>query len=1069
MKIDNIIVSNENINNLTATISFDITDLPSGSRVNVFIRMNDDDYQLILENQRATTVTRSLKGLKLGINYINIKIANDEDEYISEPIMIKLKTIPSIEGLECVYSDSTGKFILNFTIVGDESFTYNVALRLDNEENYSEIMQGHLKGKKSYESKSSMGYHECQLKVYDDYDEFETDIFLFEIANQIPIISKVLVEDVGNYKVKIYYAVKDIEGSKLTHKLIIDGMPTTIKPNKTNDFYSYETSTLSAGAYEGFIEISDGMDLVQSDAFIITIFETPMDERETLKQAKDKYDIAYQSLKDIILSVVADGIFNYDVENEIIQKAQENYTKAYSEFNRIVQKSIDIIGTNKVSTTKQDLETQIFEVDGAVKSLENTMSSVFKDGVLSDAEKKVLRNDLDLIAKEKVDIDRDYNALYNNEDLIGSSKENLKRSYDLFVIAHNNLVLDVNDLIKGNGIVDDADRNNISALFESWRTALGDYRDSSLKAIDAIAKKKADDSSDTVDKKWAEIVLDPDTGIQAQVGDLQTTVSGQSNRIANVEITAASISSTVSSVQTNVTNLGTRVTNTETKITQLDNKITSSVTEDDVKSIIEQSPTEIRYGFNDISDYVTISTSGLTVNRGSVACDLLCTPSGHDPIIKLFGSDGNCAIDATKRYNSGWGTAIRLKWDDYNYYYISDNVATIYQYGYESFMFQTDSTYRDKSKIMTPNGTLVFDGSNSYDIYDNVNKRLTYQGVPIVLQKSKFVETASVGGGGSWYEKDRPGSGLYFASGTTIGMYAGKNTSSTATGMFTFFWDSDSNPVMRASHTSKNLCFGINGLYYGGSLVLTDSNFSTYCAKSSHTHSNYSTTSHTHSNYASSSHTHSYASTSHTHSGYMPTDSSTTLWSGSHSPYRTLAYNLGWSSERWQQVAARDIYADYCSASDVNFKENIKYLKSDNVSLFSSDEEEDLLKPNEETNINLGITSSDLYEFTKNELRLCEYNYTDDYSRNSETGEVIRTNFENKLGFIAQDIRNTKVGNLIVGEWEGQLSYNLNNYVSVLGGALQYEITIRDAQIESLESTISDLEERIRELENKLK
>ena len=544
-----------------------------------------------------------------------------------------------------------------------------------------------------------------------------------------------------------------------------------------------------------------------------------------------------------------------------------------------------------------------------------------------------------------------------------------------------------------------------------------------------------------------------------KTNELNTNVQTITKKVSDVEVKTDSITSTVSTMQTSVTNLGTRVTNAESKVTQLDNKITSSVTEDDVKSIIEQSPTEIRYGFNNISDYVTISSSGLTVNRGSVACDLLCTPSGHDPIIKLFGSDGNCAIDATKRYNSGWGTAIRLKWDDYNYYYISDNVATIYQYGYESFMFQTDPTYRDKSRIMTPNGTLVFDGSNSYDIYDSENKRLIYDGNQIVLQRSKFVETASVGGGGSYYDKDRPGSGLCFSGGTMVGIYAGKTSSSTATAMFSLFWDTDANPVIKAVHTSKNLTFGYSGLYYDGDIVITGGNYTSYCAKASHTHSNY----------ASSSHTHSYASTSHSHSDYMPTKSTTTLWSGSHSPYKTLTYNLGWSQERWAQIASRDVYADYCSASDINFKENIKYLKSDNVSLFSSDEEEDLLKPNEETNINLGITSNDLYEFTKNELRLCEYNYTDDYSRSSETGEVIRTNFENKLGFIAQDIQNTKVGSLIVGEWEGQLSYNLNNYVSVLGGALQYEIAIRDAQIESLESTISDLEERIKELENKLK
>ena len=259
-----------------------------------------------------------------------------------------------------------------------------------------------------------------------------------------------------------------------------------------------------------------------------------------------------------------------------------------------------------------------------------------------------------------------------------------------------------------------------------------------------------------------------------------------------------------------------------------------------------------------------------------------------------------------------------------------------------------------------------------------------------------------------------------------------------------------------------------SSLLYRGATVLTSSNYTSYCAKASHgTHVSFGGNGSA-STCSRSDHSHSgYADRSHGHSNYMPTKSSTTLWSGSHSPNKTLTYNLGWSQERWVQVACKDVYADYCSASDINFKENIKYLKSDNVSLFSSDEEEDLLKPNEETNINLGITSSDLYEFTKNELRLCEYNYTDDYSRSSETGEVIRTNFENKLGFIAQDIQNTKVGNLIVGEWEGQLSYNLNNYVSVLGGALQYEIMFRDEQIAILENTIADLEARINAIENK--
>ena len=126
------------------------------------------------------------------------------------------------------------------------------------------------------------------------------------------------------------------------------------------------------------------------------------------------------------------------------------------------------------------------------------------------------------------------------------------------------------------------------------------------------------------------------------------------------------------------------------------------------------------------------------------------------------------------------------------------------------------------------------------------------------------------------------------------------------------------------------------------------------------------------------------------------------------------------------------------------------------------------MNPNSDNDINLGVSGADLYEFVKTDLKLCEYNYNDDYVRNGKTGEIVKTNFDNKIGFIAQDLQDSYVGQLIVGEWEGQLSYNLNNYVSVLGGALQYDIAYRDEQITILEDRITELENRIVELENKL-
>lgn len=56
-------------------------------------------------------------------------------------------------------------------------------------------------------------------------------------------------------------------------------------------------------------------------------------------------------------------------------------------------------------------------------------------------------------------------------------------------------------------------------------------------------------------------------------------------------------------------------------------------------------------------------------------------------------------------------------------------------------------------------------------------------------------------------------------------------------------------------------------------------------------------------------HPHPYASDSHSHSNYVSTSSSSYFESGSHDPYYTDKYNLGWSSYRWQQLASKYVYA----------------------------------------------------------------------------------------------------------------------------------------------------------------
>ena len=91
------------------------------------------------------------------------------------------------------------------------------------------------------------------------------------------------------------------------------------------------------------------------------------------------------------------------------------------------------------------------------------------------------------------------------------------------------------------------------------------------------------------------------------------------------------------------------------------------------------------------------------------------------------------------------------------------------------------------------------------------------------------------------------------------------------------------------------------------------------------------------------------------------------------------------------------------------------------------------------------ITTKDMYNFVKDELFPCMYNFIGD-------NEV-------KYGFIAQDICNTKVGENIVtkeiseGDTKNYMSYDTMNYTNALAGALKEAIK----EIEKLKEEVKAL------------
>ena len=126
-------------------------------------------------------------------------------------------------------------------------------------------------------------------------------------------------------------------------------------------------------------------------------------------------------------------------------------------------------------------------------------------------------------------------------------------------------------------------------------------------------------------------------------------------------------------------------------------------------------------------------------------------------------------------------------------------------------------------------------------------------------------------------------------------------------------------------------------------------------------------------------------------------------------------------------------------SSDERCKSDIHYL-------------EDLYEPNilgNRVDINMNITTKDMYEFIKDDLKLASYRCNVNLERGNTSVDY---------GFIAQDVLYTKVGSEIVqledkNNLYSNLSYNQGNYISTIAGALQEAIK----EIENLKEEIKIL------------
>lgn len=305
-------------------------------------------------------------------------------------------------------------------------------------------------------------------------------------------------------------------------------------------------------------------------------------------------------------------------------------------------------GSQENITLRENINKAIIKLNTDLGTFSSNLSNYFNDNEITDEEKDKIDIELNLLDTDKASLYAELQKLIDKTtgvDLVA-----INTSKTALDAANTNLNSIINSVIS-DSIITPSDR---------------------ILAINANAQYnlKINELKNTVDKIYI-------TGMGGSI----------SEEFSQINATAKEIKLEVARVDG-----ATKTNAAQIKLTKDD--ITMMVTRNGSGSIVGIKPDKIEFGFNDISNYVEISRSGLTVNQGAIACDILTTPSGHEPIIRLFGSSrSGFAIDARRSDGASQASAIRLKYDSNNYFWIGYDTAEIYVDGEEHFIVERDDTF----------------------------------------------------------------------------------------------------------------------------------------------------------------------------------------------------------------------------------------------------------------------------------------------------------------------------------------------------------------------------------------
>lgn len=181
------------------------------------------------------------------------------------------------------------------------------------------------------------------------------------------------------------------------------------------------------------------------------------------------------------------------------------------------------------------------------------------------------------------------------------------------------------------------------------------------------------DSATSLESTWSSQKINEELQKYSSLSTQYETLSG---KVTQVESSVGSLPGQITSVSEKLDGVDLEVKSLKEKEQQ--NQSTFTLLRSDVDK---------KVATEDLSRSGGCRIHGENIRTGTLSVDLLKS-NNENPIIRLFDQ---CALDATASMNQGKGSAIRLKWDDSNYIYVSSSETAFFNHGQKTMSFGTNS------------------------------------------------------------------------------------------------------------------------------------------------------------------------------------------------------------------------------------------------------------------------------------------------------------------------------------------------------------------------------------------